>query len=349
MVNFSTITCAGTLSVIWWAFGRLDKLSRNEFKRLIAHAITNSSIFTVGAMLPGFVIFAFQAIFTAKVFSLRGFLRSCFASVVVVALLMSLWYSSVPGNWIIRISHLANARDPTEPTWIVAAIEQTAPGYHFDLDLRGVIQVIPSSPPVPTPTQISAPTEIHRLDTFVFLPILYNFIADFGALLLTSGMLNHIARQKHASWQRLLVSGVLLTGSIFVIVVVGLAISGAAMNWFINISAIHPASSPRGRSIWDWHNLVRAISFPIYRIYPDAFGGWSLNTLYGPFIWSTLMGVVWVSIFSLSVIIANLSTRLLPVGPWIATNFRVIQRPFQVLAFLIVCPGAILCAVWHLL
>jgi hypothetical protein len=94
------------------------------------------------------------------------------------------------------------------------------------------------------------------------------------------------------------------------------------------------AEPPSGGSIGRLGNFVGAILFPFYRSYSALLGEWSITTLYGVFIWSTLMGIVWLGVFSISVIIANVSMNLSGLGPWLDRNFRVRSQPFRILELL---------------
>jgi hypothetical protein len=80
------IACGGFGVVVWTCVKVVEGVSKQPFKRQLAEVIATSSIFTVGKMLPAFALSAFDAIFTDELWSLRGFIRSCMASIVVVVI-----------------------------------------------------------------------------------------------------------------------------------------------------------------------------------------------------------------------------------------------------------------------
>ena len=94
------------------------------------------------------------------------------------------------------------------------------------------------------------------------------------------------------------------------------------------------------------NRFVRSILFPFYTRYPSE---WQVDTLYGVFIWSTLMGIIWVAIFGSSVIIANGSMKLRGVGPWLNRNFQVQRHPLRILRVIVIVVVCSLCTFYHLL
>jgi hypothetical protein len=105
------------------------------------------------------------------------------------------------------------------------------------------------------------------------------------------------------------------------------------------------AAPPQGGGLATFGNFVTAVLFPLYKNRPNE---WNVGTLYGVFVWSTLMGVFWVLIFSTSVIIANISMKLQGVGPWLDRRFQVRSQPFKILAALtIICIVAV-CMIYHM-
>lgn len=91
--------------------------------------------------------------------------------------------------------------------------------------------------------------------------------------------------------------------------------------------------------------FTNAVWFPFYKNRPDQ---WNVSTSYGVFVWSTLMGVLWVGIFSTSVIIANVSTHSQGLGPWLDQRFRVGTEPFKVLAALAIIFVIVVCIISYI-
>jgi hypothetical protein len=100
-------------------------------------------------------------------------------------------------------------------------------------------------------------------------------------------------------------------------------------------------SSPR--------NYLKAILFPLYKYRTELLSGWEIGSVYGVFYWSTLMGVIWLGIFSLSVMVANLSMKLGGVGPWLDRYFHVRTQPFRILAILATIMVSGPCLIYHFL
>jgi hypothetical protein len=96
---------------------------------------------------------------------------------------------------------------------------------------------------------------------------------------------------------------------------------------------------------WFFGNFVTAIQFPLYKNHPDQ---WNVGTLYGVFVWSTLMGVFWLGIFSASIIIANVSIKLRGVGSWIDKWFDVQNQPLKILAALTIAFVVTVCLIYHM-
>jgi hypothetical protein len=140
------LACIGFGSVLWVCFKTLEQLSRQPFKRQLTRAIQTSSIFTIGTMLPSFCISVFDAIFTGNLWSIRGFGRSCIASVVTVTILLIFWYSSKPDEWLLRIATFERQGIPDASQWAVVAIRQTTHGKcRIDIETHGEVKIIPLS------------------------------------------------------------------------------------------------------------------------------------------------------------------------------------------------------------
>ena len=93
----------------------------------------------------------------------------------------------------------------------------------------------------------------------------------------------------------------------------------------------------------------KVIFFPFCKSFPALLGDWTVDSLYGVFVCSTLTGLVWIGLFSIAVVIANVSIKLRVVGPWLSKNFKVQEHPFRVLAALAAIPVFGVCAIYHLL
>jgi hypothetical protein len=121
-------------------------------------------------MLPNFWLSAFDAIFTDKLWSLRGFVRSCMASIVVVTILFGAWYSSIPDDWHLIIYSTGDPYNPPATTWAVIAIRtpdlrDVMIGPHGELDLlvkKGPLNL-----------------QSARLGGILFAPFIYNLFVDF--------------------------------------------------------------------------------------------------------------------------------------------------------------------------
>jgi hypothetical protein len=132
-----------------------------------------------------------------------------------------------------------------------------------------------------------------------------------------------------------------------------IAVGGAVVIMDYIISAVEPGPMdeiPWSRSILNPRNFVHeVIALPLYKIYPEIFGEWRIGSLFGVFVWSTLMGIGWLAVFSVSVIIANISLKLHGVGPWLSKNFQVQRQPFRILAALVTAPIVAACVIYHVL
>ena len=297
------LACGASIATIWKCFNVVESLSKQPFKQQIANSIATSSLFTVGTRLPEFCIIAFEAIFTDKLWSIRGFIRSCIASIVVVAILFAVWLSSIPDEWHLRISALAHAGVPNASTWFLIGIY----GDVIDIDSHGHLHAAAISSPY------TEAMSIHRLDIFGILPFLYNFVADFVALILTWRVLTKLSTRPNITILRLTITFLVFS---CVLLVLSFFVLDAVVTFFnYVIGARSPglmAATPQGGGIANVGDFVKAtLLFPFYKRYPNE---WAVGTLYGVFVWSSLMGVLWLGIFGTSLIIANVSMKSKALG-----------------------------------
>lgn len=170
------------------------------------------------------------------------------------------------------------------------------------------------------------------------LPFLYNLFADFGALIITQQVLQHLSS---ATMRR-------LTMTVFVAACGILALSFVALDIAVLIlQYVFTGSGPSTPSefIFSPRRFVAAIRFPFYRSYPDE---WRTDTIYGVFVWSTLIGIIWLGIFTASVVIANVSLKLRFIGPLLSRNFKVQRQPIRILRALVIILLSGVCAIYHL-
>jgi hypothetical protein len=330
--------CTGTCVIIWKCFDIANKLSKQPFKRALANTIVTSSLFTLGKHLPRFCITIFEALFTENLWSIRGFIRSCVASIVVVAILTIVWYSSIPIEWHLRIAALRNAQVPNASTWCLIGVH----GYGIDIGPNGDLHVNPHEA-FTEGNRYTEALSITRLDTFIVLPILYNFVADFAALIFTQAVINSIIDSGHTV-HRLFI--ILFSSACLLLALSFVVLHGAVtvMDYIVRAVSRGPISAPQSGGISEFGNFSKAILFPFYKRYPN---NWNVGTLYGVFVWSTLIGILWIGIFITSVIIANLSMKLKGVGPWLDRNFHVRREPFRILAVLTIISVFMCCAIYH--
>ena len=334
-------------AVVWKCVKVVESVSKQAFKHQLAAAIETSSIFTAGKMLPSFWLSVFDAIFTDNLWSLRGFARSCLASTVVVTILFGAWYSSIPGEWALRIYKTGDPDNRLLRTWIIVAIKQpTPPGFRdFIFGPHGELGF---SEQFPFKGTIQAQTQ--RLYAIAVLPFFYNLFTDFVALLITRGIARYVADMSTVNILRIVVMFVFSSVLILVLSSVFMDLSAIAVDYLVQGQLTLFTSS--GQSIFTPRNYLKAILFPLFKNHTELLGGWTIGTVYGVFIWSTLMGVVWLGIFSISVIVANFSSRLGGIGPWLARNFHVRSQPFRILAILAILATLLIsgpCLIYHFL
>src|SRR5436309_1488702 len=128
--------------------------------------------------------------FSLKSFGPCGFFRSCLASIVIVAILFGIWYSSIPDQWNVNI--YTNATPYHSATvWFVTAIKQPTPPGFKDITIGphgqlGIISQYSSMGTLVLQTQ--------RPDVIFLIPLVYNLFADFVALLITRGIARHLSK-----------------------------------------------------------------------------------------------------------------------------------------------------------
>jgi hypothetical protein len=332
------LACGISVATLWKCFTEVERISKAPFRRQIAQAIMASSIFTFGKILPTLFISAFDTIFTDALWSRRGFVRSCIASLVIVTILALVWYLSIPDAWRVRFVDLGRAGNPESRTWTLIAIRHyTNVPFNLDIDAEGRLHPIPGDIVGNQGGTIGFPTSIETgISVFGGLPIIYNVLVDFSALIVTRRVLRHMAT---ATVWRMIIT---LCGSVCALLVLSFAALNIAV---LMLTYIFFHSTPR-EVIFTPSRFARAILFPFYTSHPLE---WQVDTLYGVFVWSTLVGILWLAIFSAAVIIANVSMKLRGVGPWLSRNFQVQRQPLRILRALVIVVLCGLCAIYHLL
>jgi hypothetical protein len=336
------LLCGISATALWKYFKELEVISKPHFKRRVAHAIQTSSLFTVGKILPTLCISAFEALFTDNVWSKRGFGRSCIASLVIVTILLLVWYLSILDQWRLRLVALGIAGDPHSTTWTLIAIPHyTNVPFNLDIDVHGHLSTIRGDILGRQGEAGSVTFTVdfdHQLPIYWGLPFIYNFFADFGALIITHKVLRHMSS---ATVRRLTITVFVAACGILALLFVALDVAVLILKYLYTGSGPSTASefmfSPR--------RFVAAILFPFYRGNPDE---WQIDTLYGVFVWSSLIGIIWLGIFCASVIIANVSMKLRVVGPWLSKNFQVQRQPIRKLRALVIILLSGVCAIYHL-
>ena len=170
----SLLRCSTVYGALVTCIRIAERQSKQNFKRDLADALRTSAIFTFGTILPSLRISLFDAIFTEHLWSWRGFFRSCLASVVTVTISIMFWYSSVPDDWHVRISGFPQANHPNVQTWFLVASRSTQ---GMELGRHGeIIGAVPNA---------SLSLTLVPLHIFVFLPFVYNLVADLAMFHLT--------------------------------------------------------------------------------------------------------------------------------------------------------------------
>jgi hypothetical protein len=148
-------------------------------------------------------------------------------------------------------------------------------------------------------------------------------------------------RRANLSIERLIIVVLLASAAIIVIAYVVLFIGVVSASYIIGL----PVSLPR---LDFTDTFVAAIFFPLYKNHAAILGEWGVSTVYGVFVWSTLMGILWLVAFSFSIVIANISVKLTPVGRILDERLHVQTRPFRILQLLAIVLVLICCAISHL-
>jgi hypothetical protein len=337
------LACGASAATIWKCFKELDAISKPQFKRMVARAITSSSIFTVGTMLPSLCLSAFDGIFTDNLWSRRGFIRSCIASLVTVTILLVVWYSTIPNIWNVRFAALGITGHPEAPRWwtLIAIPHFTNVPFNIDISPEGVFRTIPGDILSRHGGTLYASVNMVGIKVFGGLPFIYNLLVDFGTLIATRQIFRRISEKPSANMWRLIIIFLVSACGILALSFVALDIAVVISNYIVS------GASPSTPAEWIFSpsRFMGAILFPFYRSDPQR---WQIDTIYGVFVWSTLMGILWLGIFCASVIIANASMKLRGVGPWLNKNFQVQRQPMRILRALAIIVLSGVCVIYHL-
>ena len=171
----------------------------------------------------------------------------------------------------------------------------------------------------------------------VFLaPFIYNFLVDYVALIATRYILDCISGARN----------VLLIVMLFILAILAIVII-ADIGFTLAMTAFAPLFGfPELFSVGE---LIRRIAFPLYNLYPGRLGEWTVHTITGVFLGSTLIGIIWIGIFSVAVIVANLIMKIRGLGPWIKEEFQVQRQPFKIMGGLLVIFLGGICVIVHLI
>jgi hypothetical protein len=320
----SPFICVGTCGFVWWLFEQLEEKEplRPYLRSNVAELIEGpASILSVLSKLPPFFIFAFDAIFTDKLFSLRGFLRSAFVSSCVMILLGIVWLYTRPSNIILHIGPLPRNLEVFKyfncPLDCYSIMAET-------LNYRGDGQSLT--------TALYLPSSIAQ-------PFLYNFIFDWIALMVTRRYLYSISKINCHTFA-IIVTMVIAALTILVIASVGYDIFITAvdymMGWPVIISEFLNISL-----------LIRWVAFPFYNIAPSVLGPWDITTIIGVFLLSTTMGILWIFVFSIAVIISNVTLRITSLGPLIRKYLNTREKPYRSMGYILVALIFSICVIYH--
>ena len=185
--------CGLSVAALWKCFTEVERISKAPFRRQIAQAITTSSLFTFGNIFPPLLISVFDALFTEHLWSKRGLLRSCIASVTILIIFGLVWYLSIPNEWRIRLVDLARAGHPDSRTWTLIAIRHYANvPFNLDIDPQGTFHTVPGDILDNRGGKLFVPLSIEvGVSVFGGLPIIYNVLVDFAALIVIRRVLQH--------------------------------------------------------------------------------------------------------------------------------------------------------------
>jgi hypothetical protein len=315
--------CSGTCGGVWALFVLIEQqksVARPILIKRVADLIESpASILTVFAALPNLLLSAFDALFTDNLLSLRGFFRSVKISVIVVFVLSALWWLTIPSNIRVWIGLPADVYLPcTTEIWycgLIAIVPDLSGDGRDWVTAESLIQVVLAS-------------------------FLYNFFADYVALLATRRILGYIsqARNNYAVILALMLSAFI----IIFIAILGFEIYNSLIDLLIGR---HIMLS----EVLSGYPLMQWIEFPLYKSLPNLLGKWTVHTISGVFLLSTLIGILWIVIFCVAVIISNITIKIHGIGPWIKNNFRVRQYPFKIMGGILVLILFLICVVWHLI
>jgi hypothetical protein len=201
------LVCGASGATIWKCFKEVEAIAKAQFRQQITRAIQTSSIFTVGTMFPTLCISAFDALFTERLWSWRGFVRSCVASFVMVIILMVVWYSTIPDEWRVRVVGLAITDHPESPRWwtLIAIPHYKNVPFNLDVNPQGQFSTIPGDILRQGGTLTFA-LNIQGVRVFGGLPFIYNLIVDFCSLIVTRRILQHISEQPSPSLWRVMIT-----------------------------------------------------------------------------------------------------------------------------------------------
>ena len=322
MAYLQFLACSGFCYCLWTLFVTLDK-HKALFKQRLLNRITTlllspASIFTVLTWLPSGLIPAFDAIFKGNLYSLRGFVRSCKLSLVLVGLLFVWWYSTIPDYVRLEIHTSPLGLNDyyfqkMPAVWYYSVVSITRETGYYNIIMTNLV--------------------------FTFLlPLLYNFGFDYLALIFTREVLKHLSTLSSA---RVLIIP-------FVLVICLLVISVIAYFGFTIASMI--GGFPR-RATYNYSaigEMLHALAFPFYARFPGILGRWSIDTIMGVFLYSTFFGIIWIGLFSIALIVSKLSMKISFLGPWLRDNLRVRQHPFKATGGLLVVIVSVMCVIFHL-
>src|SRR5579871_364017 len=169
MLALSSIACLATCGFVWKLFDALEQtevLKPHVAKRVADLIEEPASILSILTKIPPFFLSAFDAVFTDKLFSLRGFFRSAIISAFVVSILSALWLYTKPSNI---------------PLWIGPAPRANFyPGYPCPLHCYALNAAVPNLVGNGQ-TWVTA----HYLFPHLLTPFFYNFVFDWIALIAT--------------------------------------------------------------------------------------------------------------------------------------------------------------------
>jgi hypothetical protein len=156
------VVCLGTSYFIWTLFDRVEdkRVAKPIFDRKISALLeAPASLLSILSVLPTYFLFIFDAVFTDRLYSFKGFFRSAQISVVVVALLSVLWYSTKP---------------PDIQLWIGPSPRgDFYPGYACPLQCPAINALVPN-----LKGDGRSWVTAHFIFPNLLAPLLYNFLAD---------------------------------------------------------------------------------------------------------------------------------------------------------------------------